>query len=319
MKKYIIFLLFPVMVGCNSKTNKPKIYYINSYHKGYASSDSIMEGIERVFENKNVQLKTFFMDTKRNSSPEFIASQTEKILMEIEEYTPDIILASDDNAVKYVVEPHFKNTNIPVLFCGVNWSASQYGLPTDNITGMLEVLPLKHVLTKMREHYPQAYRLLVLSENTTSERNNKQLLDTLYRSAEFNEVTYSLVNDFAGWQEAFLEGNESSDLIYIPTNGAIRNWNVDEAIAFVKENIKKPVVTCDDFMMLYATFGLTKVASEQGIWIAHKALEILNDKDVKTIKLVKNKKHTCWYNQELSKEIDFKLPEEELKKCNIID
>jgi hypothetical protein len=32
----------------------------------------------------------------------------------------------------------------------------------------------------------------------------------------------------------------------------------------LKKNIKIPIVTCDDFMMPFAVFGLTKVAKEQG-------------------------------------------------------
>ena len=49
------------------------------------------------------------------------------------------MIASDDNAQKYLVVPYLKGTQVPVIFNGVNWDASAYGFPTSNVTGMIEV------------------------------------------------------------------------------------------------------------------------------------------------------------------------------------
>ena len=69
---------------------------------------------------------------------------------------------------------------------------------------------------------------------------------------------YFLADNFEDWKKMFVMANDEADIIYLPTNGAIKDWNESMAIKFVKENIRKPVFTCDDFMMDYCVFGFTK-------------------------------------------------------------
>jgi ABC-type uncharacterized transport system substrate-binding protein len=253
---------------------------------------------------ESIQLESFFLDSKRNPSPETIKQNVEFALEQIEHFNPDLIIASDDDAVKYLVVPHFKGREIPVVFCGVNWSAKQYGLPAQNVTGMLEVLPLRENLAQIKKFNPEAVKMLILSENSTSEQNNKVLLDTLFRSAGF-EPEYHLVNEFSEWKTAFIAANRNFDLIYLPTNGSIKNWDKAEAIEIVSQNITVPVITCDDFMMPYCVFGMTKVASEQGQWAAKTALEVLNGKSIVEIPLSRNIKSKVFRNQKLAAKIGF--------------
>lgn len=140
------------------------------------------------------------------------------------------------------------------------------------------------------------------------------LLDTLYKNLGL-EVKYSLADNFDTWKQYFLEANKNADLIYMPTNGAIKNWDKAEAEKFVDENLKIPAVTCDDFMMPYAVFGLTKVAKEQGEWAAKTALEILSGKKPNEIPYAKNVQTRALLNTKLAKKIDFKISEEIYKQC----
>ncbi|MCF8363746.1 MAG: hypothetical protein K9G70_14100 [Prolixibacteraceae bacterium] len=249
MKNLIYILIFFAGIlafSCTNSKSPKKIFYINSYHPGYGSSDDVMQGITETFADKNVELKTFFMDAKRKSTEEEMQHATQNALKEIEDFQPDLLIASDDNAMKYIIQPYFNNKKIPVVFCGVNWSAAQYNLG-ENVTGMLEVLPLRECISEILANYPETKKLVVLSENSLSEQNNKVLLDSLYRNLGL-EITYSLADDFETWKTMFAEANENADLIYMPTNGTIKNWNVEEAKMIV-ESLKIPSITCDDFMM----------------------------------------------------------------------
>ena len=91
-----------------------------------------------------------FMDTKRNPSEEFIKRRAAEILDSIKLEKPDLLIVSDDNAVKYLVEPHPREINIPIVFCGVNWSVKQYDLSEHSITGILEMLPVAELLLTMK-------------------------------------------------------------------------------------------------------------------------------------------------------------------------
>jgi hypothetical protein len=98
------------------------------------------------------------------------------------------------------------------------------------------------------------------------------------------------VDNCKEWKEAFKKANSKNDSIYLPTNGAISGWNESEAITFIRNYIKKPVVTCDDFMMSYAVLGLTKITEEQGEWVAKEAMEVYNGKSISQVALTQNNK-----------------------------
>lgn len=315
MKRITVLLLsllfLFIIMNCSKAPSK--ILYINSYHEGYGSSDDVMKGIIETLKDKNVELEIVFMDTKRHNDQLHVAKTTQQVLQKIIRFCPDLIIASDDYAVKYIVTPYLKEGSLPVVFCGVNWSCEQYGLPTDFVTGMLEVLPIEQSIKTLKVYYPEMKKLTVLSENTTSEESNKVLLDPIYRSLNL-EPEYMLVDNFAQWKEAFIQANKSSDIIFLPTNGAVKNWDEIEAMKFVLDQIKVPVFTCDDFMMKYSVFGLTKIAQEQGEWAAQTALEILKGKDPKEIAVTKNSQTIAYVNKILAEKIGFSPNDDLLKK-----
>ncbi len=316
---FIALFMFFTLASCQqSGSSKAKIFYINSYHKGYGSSDDVMRALENKLKSDSIELNIFFMDSKRKNSTEQIKQKALAAFNSIKAFKPDVIIASDDNAIKYLIEPHFKESDIPVIFCGVNWSADEYDLPESQITGMLEVLPLRENLQIIKKYYPKGQKLLVLTENSSSAKKNKVLLDTLFTHVGF-EPDYALVDDFEQWKEQFKAANDSFDVIYLPTNGSISNWDKQAAKKFVAQHIKIPVITCDDFMMSYAVFGLTKIAAEQGEWAGETALKILSGISPADIPVTKNVRSKAWLNKTLSDKIAFE-PDTALKnKCEIIE
>jgi ABC-type uncharacterized transport system substrate-binding protein len=299
------FLLF----ACNTeqkqeKTGIKKIFYLNSYHPAYGTSGQILGGIKKSLKGHEVELQVFYLDAKRIRNEDSLAQKVVQAIQQVEAFSPDIIIASDDDAVKRVVVPHLKGKDVPVVFCGVNWSAAPYGLPSGNVTGMVEVVPVAETITAIRRYYPDIRTLHVLSENTISEEKNKQYLDTAFRRMGLH-TEYLLVDDYTAWRQKFKEANQKADLIYLPTNGGIKGWQADNAVQFIAAHIRKPVITCDDFMMKYAVIGLTKVTGEQGEWAGKTALDILNGKPVGQIELAKNTRTQAWYNPYLAQKINF--------------
>jgi len=315
----IIIILSLFFQNCGQpKTNKQKVVYVNSYHRGHPSSDEIMDAIIGEFPADSFELVTYIMDTKRNSSQDYAEKKSARLYDSIILVDPDIVIVSDDNAVKYLIQPYFQNTDLPVVFCGVNWSDKEYDLKAVKVTGMLEILPLAEVLITMKSFYPAMKKLLVLTENTTTSRKEELILDSLYNRVGLS-VEHELVNDFDSWKTQFKEGNKLYDIIYIPTNGAIKGWDSDEAVNFVYQHISVPVVTCEDFMMPYAVLGITKVAKEQGIWASKTAKKILKGESPFDIPVTKNQESATWMNARLAEKIDFQPDKEFLDKAKIVN
>lgn len=297
---------------------KYKVTYINSFHRGHPSSDDIMDGILENLPTDSFEIDTYFMDTKRNPSTAHISQIASRLLDTIKSKDPDILLTSDDNAIKYIVEPHLGEFDMPIVFCGVNWTDEEYDLPPDRVTGMLEILPVADMIRTMQVYYPDMEQLLFLSENTTTSRKEKQLLDTLFTRVGV-KVSYELVNDFSEWKTIFQKANDEYDIIYLPTNGAIKGWNSHEAQEFIGTHLQVPVVTTEDFMMPYAVFGLTKVAKEQGVWVAETAKKLLGGASVADFPVTRNKQKTYWINSGLAAKIGFEPDSALLSKSVLVN
>ena len=147
MKKFWMFVLVSMCVilfasvGFAAEFSGKKILIIDSYHEGYPWSDGTVAGAQTGLKDSGVDIKIFRMDTKRNTSDEFAKQAGEKAKAFIEEYKPDVVIASDDPAAKYIIVPFYKDAALPFVFCGVNWDAGIYGFPFKNTTGMVEVSP----------------------------------------------------------------------------------------------------------------------------------------------------------------------------------
>lgn len=283
---------------------------MNSYHRGFPPSDQITSGVLEKLPADSFDIVAHFMDSKRNPSEEYIKIRAAEILDSINKEDPDVLIVSDDNAIKYLVAPNFHDNPTPIVFCGVNWTADQYDLAHCNFTGILELLPVAESMLTLKSHYPNMQKLLVLNENTTTSRKTRPLLDTLLSDIGIS-VTQELVDDFETWKSVFIEGNETFDIIYLQTRGAIKNWDHDKALNIIDQHIKVPLVTCEDFMMPYAVLGVTQVSKEQGMWATQTAKRILQGTKPSDIPIAKNQMTTVWLNSRLAKKIDF-IPDEEL-------
>ena len=305
MKKTVAVFIaaLSVFMICGSALAMDKVLFVNSYHKGYAWSDGIGMAIEKGLEGK-VELKTVYMDTKRNSDEKFIKDSALKVKDIIESWKPDLVIASDDNASKYVISPYYLNTATPFVFCGVNWSGSAYGFPAKNVTGMIEVssaLPLVNYMHKMAE----GIRIGFLGPDTLTSRKEAE-----HFKKKFNlNVQAYFSKDAEDWKTGFIELQESNDMLIIDSDGGLYEDQKKALEKFAGENTFKPTGTCYDFMGGCAVLTMSKSAEEQGAWAAGAALKILGGADPISISLVHNTHDELIANLKLARAAGITIPE----------
>ncbi len=296
---------------------KSTVVYINSYHRGFPPSDQITAAVMEGLPADRVEVYPFFMDTKRHPSEAYIRERAEALYDSVRLIDPDVLIVSDDNAMKYLVVPYFQDDPLPIVFCGVNWSVDQYDISAYNITGVLEILPVAELVRTLRPYYPDMKKLLVLNENTTTSRKTRPLLDTLLGNLGL-EVTQALVDDFEEWKSVFASANETFDLIYLQTRGAIEGWDHDAALRHIDQYMKIPLVTCEEFMMPYAVFGVTQFSEEQGMIAAEMANSILKGTLPNGIPVSKNSRTRIWFNPRLAEKIGFQPDKSLLERAKMI-
>lgn len=300
------------LLAAASKPEERKCLYVSSYHQGYAWSDEIAASISETLAGA-CELRTVDMDTKRKTSVEDIFSATNRVIKLIEDWQPDVVIASDDNAAKYLIAPHYRDDDIPFVFCGVNWTVEEYGFPYSNVTGMVEVAPIKTMLLEARKIAGQARKVAFITNNRLSEIKNFNRLQLVAKDLNIEiEPIYSAT--FRQWKSA-MRNLDDYDFAVLGSNAGIEGWDDDEAHKTALEFTNKLTVTNDKWMMPYVTFGYTKIAREQGEWAAAVAIAILNGVTPAEIPLASNKKWDLWVNEAMLQKLSLYPGRALLKKA----
>ncbi len=310
-KKYRVFLTLLLLCAAPQSASAAKCLFVSSYHQGYHWADGIEEGVRQTLAGQ-CEFKQLNMDTKRNKSEIFIKQKALEIKAFIEQWQPDVVIVADDNASKYLVKPYFKNSELPFVFCGINWTVAEYGYPYDNATGMIEVAPIRQMYELIKSVKPLASVAYYIAADTLTEEKS---FYRYQRAAE--KYNIRLVNRLSKtlqeWQAAFQEG-QGADFIILGTKSGINDWNDQLAYRTVKESGRVLSLTDYEWMVEYAIIGMTKVPQEQGIWAAKVALEILTGTEPRTIPIIPNRQWDMLINVSLLQSSGVTLPESFLIK-----
>lgn len=283
----------------------PKCLFVSSYHQGLQWSDGIERALRATLAGR-CEIRQFDMDTKRRRSEAEKRASALAAKALIEEWRPDVVIAADDNAAKYLIQPYFRDADLPFVFCGVNWTADAYGFPYRNVTGMIEVAPIEPMLEAATDLVPGLARAVYLGADTLSAAKNAQ---RLHMAAADRGIALDarLVGNAADWLEAF-RAAQAYDVVILGAVGGVADWD-DRAMArAVMAASRRPSVTMVEWMAPYAMVGVTKVAAEQGEWAGRVALEVLAGTAPSRIPIVINRRRDVWVNVALADRAGVALP-----------
>lgn len=290
-----------------------KILFVDSYHEGYSWSDGITKGVKQTLAGTGVELKVIRMDTKRNKDEAFIQAAAQKVKSVIESFKPDVVIAADDNASKYLIKPFYKNAALPFVFCGMNWDAGNYGFPYKNVTGMVEVAGVKELLETLQP-YAQSDRIALLADDTLSSRKS---VDN-YQNVLGVTLTPFYAKTFAKWKDSYKKIQNEFDLLIVENVIGINDFDTKAGEEFAIANAKIPSGAIQGSNIPYAMLGYLKVAEEQGEWSAQTALKILDGTSPADIPVVKNKKGALVVNAKIAAQAGVELPYELIESAEKI-
>lgn len=283
-----------------------KILYVDSYHADYIWSADILRGVKNVLDSRrDIDLRVYYMDTKRNKSEEQAIAAALAAKAIIEEWRPDVVIAADDNASRYLIAPFYKFSSTPFVFCGLNWDADLYGFPLPNVTGMLEVALFEDTMEALRG-LARGTRIGYLASDTESER--KELVNIRKRFG--SDFAVRLVTTFAELKEAFVELQQSCDMLLLQECRSVEGFDHAEMVRFVEEHSRIPSAAMQKYLMHYALITYAKVGEDQGEWAARTALAILGGKAPGRIPLAENRQARIFLNMEIAHRLNVKFPRE---------
>jgi hypothetical protein len=291
-----------------------KILHIASYHAGFEWTDGINHGIETVLKDKGIEYKVFYMDTKRNPAEEWKKAEALKAKALIEEFKPDVVITSDDDAAKYLIAPYYKDADLPFVFCGINWDASGYGLPYKNVTGMVEVELIPIIVEHLKKH-AKGDRIGTLTLDGLTERKIIQNYTNILKIPVSQSYFVKTLDE---WKESFLKLQTEVDMIIVLNYVGIDGWNTQVATDFVEQNVRVPVGASFPWLMPFALLGITNIPEEQGTWSAQTALKILDGTKPTDIPITQNKEGKLFINMKIANKLGVMFSKALLKTAEII-
>jgi len=291
-----------------------RVLWVDSYHKGYEWSDGIENGIREVLFGKGVTLKILRMDTKRKNLVPQMKESALLIKTQLEKFNPDIVIASDDNAQEYLVVPFLKDSDSPVVFCGVNWDASMYGYPASNITGMIEVDRIEDMMEILKK-YAKGPRIGYLSGDRVIE--HKQI--GIYNEKFFNgQMKSYLVSSQAELEEKYIQAQKEVDILIFSNYTGIVDWDAAATTQLVQRYTAIPTGSLNSFMDKWVVCTLAKSSEEQGRYAATTSLKILSGQPPDSLPLTTNKQSRLTINLQLAQKAGIVFPVAVLKQAKII-
>ena len=173
----IIFAALSIIASIPSHSlsaapRRARILVLNSYHLGMTWEDQLNEGILAELRESGLELDFFieYMDTKRLPK-ERIFDHLAALYAAKYPIAPDLILATDDNAVDFLLErrdtlfPH-----VPVVFGGVNQAEKADRIHANGYTGLTEAVDIASTLDVMLKLHPKLKQVVAIGDVTPTSR-----------------------------------------------------------------------------------------------------------------------------------------------------
>lgn len=252
--RYITILLITacfLLITSIAKATITHILVIHSYHHEMHWVKQYTQGLRSVLGNEYV-MENIYLDSKRTEEIAYEAKSKE-ILQRLHSINPSLVILCDDNALRLLGDPISK-TGTNVVYLGINNNPRNYftKIPP-NVTGVIERVPLFPWARHIKEIIPQAQKMLVLMDDSTT---SKGVVNVSFRGRKDitfsnTHVTYAHAHNWQEWQHAIQDGG-AFDLIIMPVYHSLldsdgRHIEVDEVINWSSRNSPVPIFATQDY------------------------------------------------------------------------
>jgi ABC-type uncharacterized transport system substrate-binding protein len=229
---------------------RKKVLVLHSYEAEYIWVKDVDSGIlsglaeERFDPEKNIIIEYFFMDTKRKTTEKWKREIAQQAIEKIQNWKPDVVIAADDNAQKYVVA-EMKDSGVNFVFLGVNADPMDYGYinshenPGGTITGSIERARFEQSVKLLQRLSPGVRRIAIVSDDgVTGESVVKRVL-AMAENLEIEIVSSRRIGRFSEWQNYVRSVQDRADALIVvlyhtlkdekgdPVDGdVVLNWTI---------------------------------------------------------------------------------------------
>ena len=281
----VAFVTILIIFLVTTNLSKPRILVLHSYNLDFSWVRDINIGIQRVLKKKPYSIRWHYMDTKRNPSAEYKEKAGKNAIKAINQWNPNIIIAVDDNAQKFVAMHFINNDSINIVFTGVNASVETYGYDkARNVTGVLERIPFQEFREIFVQILPKNKRRIVhISDASgTSQLIHEELTGVNWSPLKL--VKSFQCETFEQWKKVIESAHKIGDILLFTHYHTLQDengktMNPTDVMAWTARRVKIPDIGCWGFFV--EDGGMMSIAVspyEQGEEAAKMAVKIIEEK-----------------------------------------
>jgi len=276
----LLTMMFSTIIFFSQKN----VLILHSYQSDYKWTNSVQEGIEEIFEGKDINFYVEYMDAKRFSGDEFEGSLAEYYKAKYKSRNIEYILLSDDRALSFLFryrEEVFGD--IPVFFCGINAFTLEDFENRNNYYGIIEDIDFIDTISFMNNTKNNLQKVYVINDDYVY--TSKAILNAIKAGeAQFPELEFIYLKEYT-IDEIIITVAQTDEnaVVYLGTFILDRDekyYFTDEILDVVSENSKMPVYISWSFFLDKDNIigGLIINGKTQGKNMANMFLDYLNGK-----------------------------------------
>jgi ABC-type uncharacterized transport system substrate-binding protein len=229
---------------------------LHSYHPEFIWVQDVNRGIlqglreERFETEKNLTLEYFYMDTKRKTDEQWKLEVAAKAKTRIATFKPDVVIAVDDNAQKYVVKD-MASGDTPFVFLGVNADPMTYGYlrslkaPGGQVTGSIERERFRQSFALLDQLVPGVRNLAILCDDGPTGRPVVERVKLQAAELGINIVAVKQTGSYGEWQRFVAEIQTQADALLVVLYHTLKDdagkpVNENTVLSWTVENSQLP-------------------------------------------------------------------------------
>jgi PAS domain S-box-containing protein len=283
-------ILYLIIISNVYSLESKNILILNSYHKGFEISDTIIKNIEKkLFNNKNINIDILYMNSKQIHSRNYIKKLSELYSLQLKDKHYDLVITIDSFAYKFAIKNYSKLfTTEKILFTGVEQFSKElakiYGLE-NKIFGIIQKLQIKDNINLILQTMPNVKKLYIINDRSSNGNDSSPfILSAISKIKSQLNVEYLRDDSLDEFIAYFKEHRKNEAILFVRySNDANNNYYKTNEVLEAINSFNLPVFVTDNLFIKKGVLGGKLVSIEKlGIQTANKALNILNEKKLKS-------------------------------------
>lgn len=301
---------------------KFKVLVVMSYDDQLEWQKEIQRGVESVL-SKSCDLRFFNLNSRYDF--ENAKSKAQEAFQLYQEFQPDGVIASDDNAQTLFVIPYLRNkTDKPVVFCGVNADPAAYEYPAKNVTGILERVHFKESIALLQLIDPSVKKItFVMGDNNTATAFMDQAkTEQKEYTAEILDI--KKIKTLEEGLEYIQRVSPQTDAFFIENINGVKTAAGEtpkekDMVQQLVAQCRKPTFAPNEYTIKNGVLcGVTKTGIEQGGTAGEMLLRAMKGAPISEIPIIQNHDGQAIINVTTLKDLGLKPPSSVLRMSKLV-